>query len=722
MARKATKKAAKKKKAKAAKKRIASVGKAAKASKAGVARNKPPAKKATGSVLRAPTSTIGTILPELDFGGFFANLNFSSQRALIDFQSALPGRPVPIASTMLPEVGSVLPQIMPNVTSDMLKTRLSSVMSDDPKALTKLSMNLPTNIDPRLQLAIANSRTGKRGPALSSTAGDEIAVIARVRSFDKWQSLAGVDAGVLLGNVEDGSQIVTGRIPVKRIEAIRADTNVVSLKASQPVYPSLAATVTAMGVGPMALPTGTAPKGGAGVVVGIVDFGCDFNHANFRNGGVSRIEAIWNQGASTQQKPGIKYGRLYSKADINAALGRPNPYTALGYSPGNEPGGAHGTHVMDIAAGHGRGTGQAGVAPQADLIFVEASSSDIVWQGPTAVGKSFGDSAQLLEAVRFIFDTAGDRPCVVNLSLGTNGGPHDGTSLVEQGLDAIVNERANRAVVIAASNSQEDGIHTSGIVPEDQTFSIGWKQMAAGGGEFELWYPGTSRLEVSLVAPGGVRYGPVSPGANLTLGDPGSIAIFISNRLDDPNNHDNAIGIWLAADLSDEDFTIELKSLDQKPVDFHAWIERDDQRQSSFSSPVYTHSLGSISTGHKTIVVGCYDGHKPAFPISSFSSAGPTRDGRQKPEVSAPGEFVVAAKSGSGDGATRKSGTSMSAPAVTGLIALMLAEAQRRGNQLTIDNIRDKLGTSASGNPPPGAPGQWNSQYGFGRANSGAVP
>lgn len=577
-------------------------------------------------------------------------------------------------------------------------------------------------MDPRLQLAVANSRAGKPGLALSSTASDEVAVIARVKSVEDWEALPDVVTGTTLGKTADATWIVTGRVPVKRAETVRKAATVVSLKASQPIHPTLSATLPAMAASPP-FPAGVNPDGGNGVIVGIVDFGCDFAHRNFRNAdGSSRILAIWNQGAPALPTSPFGYGRKYVKAEIDLALQAPNPYLKLGYGPPHDPSGTHGTHVMDIAAGNGLGSTQPGLAPKADIVFVEAATSDIAWQGPDTVKQAFGDSAQLLEAVRFIFDTAGNQPCVCNLSLGTNGGPHDGTSLVEQGLDALVREKDNRAVVIAASNSQLDNIHTSGKVPKTATHDIVFTQIDERGGEFELWYPGARRLEVTLVAPDGTQFGPVAPGDNLPVGADGDIAIFISSRLDDPNNHDNTVGIWLAEGLPGENFTVRLRSVDGEEVEYHAWMERNDRAQAFFTQPVQTHTLGSISTGHDTVVVGSYNAHKPGSPLSDFSSGGPTRDGRQKPEVSAPGHTVFAAKSGTGVGVVRKSGTSMAAPAVAGMIALLFAEARRKGQSLSIAALRQKLLANVAINPPGMPPGSWDPRYGFGRANGAAIP
>lgn len=375
---------------------------------------------------------------------------------------------------------------------------------------------------------------------------------------------------------------------------------------------------------------------------------------------------------------------------------------------------------MDIATGNGRGSGVPGCAPEATIIFVEASANDVHWSGMEAVSDSFGDSVQMLEAVNFIFEQAGNRPCVVNLSLGTNGGPHDGTTLVEQGLDRLVKAKPNRAVVIAASNSQTDHIHTMGSIAAHGSADVGWKTLySANGQELEFWMPRGSQVAVEVIAPDGTVLGTAQPGTNMPIGTDDNIVVYVSNRLDEPNNGDNMIGIFIAGASGGGEWTIRLHNLGSSQVAYHGWIERLDKFQSSFSDPVDSHALGSISCGRETICVGSYDAHKKTRPLSYFSSHGPTRDGREKPEVSAPGHAVVAARSGTGTGVLAMWGTSMAAPAVTGLVALILAEAQRKNIVLTSAGLRAVLINGAE--QAPSGPAAWQPGYGNGCASGASL-
>ena len=582
-----------------------------------------------------------------------------------------------------------------------------------------LETNVSPNMDPRLQYYVACQRAGIVRPASNATSVDEISVIARVSNTKSWINLSEVREPIIIGKNSKNEYIVTGRIPIKRIENVRSQKYVNSLKAPQKILPMLNATVTETSASPSQLPNGHLSNGGEGVVVGVIDYGMDFAHRNFLHGSnTSRLVTLWDQNGQTTPTSPFGYGREYTNQDLNFALSQNDPYQAIGYDPAwYDPrnSGSHGTHVMDIAAGNGLGSGVAGMAPNASLVFVNISHA-LDPQNENVVGESFGDSVRLLEALKYIFDKAGTKPCVVNISLGTNGGPHDGTTLVEQGIDSLVSQAPNRAVTISAANSYDDGIHASGVLSDGDTFDLHWQlqPLSRADIEMEIWYPHSDRFSIELIAPNGNSLVTVLPGGSETLRANGNVAVFVANRLNDPNNQDNMIGIFLSQGMPGGTYTVRLHGDQITDGNFHAWIERDNFFQSRFVPP-HDNSLtiGSVSCGQLSIAVGSYDAHKTSKPLSFFSSAGPTRDGRLKPEVSAPGHAVLAAKSSTETGTVNKSGTSMASPAVAGMIALMFGEAIKRNVDLSIDQTRDILIKTSRKNPPFG--GGWHPRFGYGR-------
>jgi subtilisin family serine protease len=572
--------------------------------------------------------------------------------------------------------------------------------------------------------------------ATSSTQEHEVPVIARVEDVDAFTKLSGVRVSRETLQDSDTTWLVTARIPVDKVEEIRQKTFVKSLKASQRMRPCLESTLAEIGGNSNALLDGTLAGGGKGVIVGIIDFGMDFAHKNFLDeNGQSRVLGIWDQ--TTKQNPkspsqyGYDYGTLYTQDDINAALTQPDPYKALGYGPSPDDlvqTGAHGTYVADAAAGNGNGSVGSvgkGVAPNADIVFVEASTKCVPTSDASVVGSSFGDSVQLAEAIRFIFAFAEKhkRPCVINLSMGTNGGPHDGTTLVEKWIDCLVSQAPNRAVVIAAANMFGKKLHAAGKVSTDKPVELKWQIFPGDltNNEMEVWYSKDDRFDVEVIRPddniplAGARFGEVR---EFPVWEHGTIVV--ANRQNDSCNGDNTINIFLDHELSPGTWTVRLIGASVKNGGFHAWIERDENGPTQFklAEPGASYqiddsvTLGSIACGKKSIVVGSYDAHQTGEPLSVTSSSGQTRDDRKKPELSAPGEHVLAAYSSTRVRRNTLSGTSMSAPAVAGVVGLMLAEAKSRRVSLLADDIRDILIRTARKEPPT-VGGHWDPEYGF---------
>jgi subtilisin family serine protease len=76
--------------------------------------------------------------------------------------------------------------------------------------------------------------------------------------------------------------------------------------------------------------------------------------------------------------------------------------------------------------------------------------------------------------------------------------------------------------------------------------------------------------------------------------------------------------------------------------------------------------------------------------IAYFSSRGPTRDGRIKPDITAPGYWILSAWSGS-TGYIEKAGTSMASPVVAGIVAQLLEV----NSNLDVFQVKDILSKTA---------------------------
>lgn len=498
--------------------------------------------------------------------------------------------------------------------------------------------------------------------------------------------------------------VASGELELSKLDAIAGLSDVVMIESSRPMTDEL--DISMPEVRADIVHTGPPGYRGSGVIVGIIDSGIDFTHECFtKPNGTSRILSIWDQSlipqGSESNPAGYTYGVEYTKTDIDSALAAADPFSVVRHKDGATRSG-HGTHVTGIAAGDGSPAGNSnpaftyvGVAPEADIIIV----------ANRVTTQALGNSTNTLDAVKFIFDKASalGKPVVINQSQGDNLGPHDGTSLLERGIDNLLGGKGN-VMVKSAGNAADDGIHASGTVASGGTEIV---QFMIPNGDtspdtLDIWYNNADRFDICFTPPGGSASAWVSPNNTTLLNLPNGNSLFVDSTLNDPNNTDNRIYVQFtkgtAAAIQPGNWTFSLRGATVVNGGFHAWFERG--RVIPQFTGTHMNNACTISipgTSQEIIAAGSYiTSGAGAGDISSFSSIGPTRDGRQKPELSAPGQWITSARADGismGSGVYHQlAGTSMSAPHIAGAAALMLQKnkelTQAQIKKCLMDNAR----------------------------------
>lgn len=555
--------------------------------------------------------------------------------------------------------------------------------------------------------------------------------------------------------------LVCATVPVTDLKKLQRDAAVAFVHPFEPLALDKPVTRHATGrTAPRSKAIGSAASNGRGedVLIGIIDVGgFDFAHPDFLRNGKTRFISIWDQGGDFRPPPdGFSRGSELVADDLNAAIaaakkpGMP-PATWIERQSQLQPG-SHGTHVASIAAGN------SGVCPGAKiaavLLDVPKIDDDMERRRST-----FSDTSSIIHAVEYLLKIAQREklPISINISLGTNGGSHDGAGAVSRWLDAYLTD-PGRAICVAAGNAGQEKstaaddigwvtgrIHTSGRIPaRGLEVEIEWSVIGNGiedvsENELEIWYGAQDRFSVSLKPPGSSDWIEVRPLQEMpNEPGPGGVHISIFNDLYHPTNGGNYISIYLSPNLKPKNFRgipsgvwrVRLRGEEVRDGSFDAWIERDDPMEvgvdgnrrffrfpSFFSekSNVDSHSITSLACGHNVIAVANLDAQHDRIAITS--SQGPTRDGRFKPEIAAPGTEILAANGfgGPDEPWISMSGTSMASPYVTGVLGLMLA----KNPDLTAAQCRGILQRTAR--PLAGATYNWVNDVGFGKIDPKAA-
>jgi subtilisin family serine protease len=497
-------------------------------------------------------------------------------------------------------------------------------------------------------------------------------------------------------------------------------------------------------------------KFGEDILIGIIDVqGFDFGHEDFLDAnGKTRFVRIWDQGGGAQPSPRdrdrffddqFEYGAEFHDTDLNRALAAAPqlgiPATDI-EAQSQRTEGSHATHVASIAAGN------RGVCRRARIAGVLVSLPE-----PDHDKRlSFYDSSRLADAVDYLLRLGQklNLPVSINVSLGTNGHSHDGSAAVTRWIDAAL-ATPGRAVTVAAGNSgQEKGeseddlgwimgrIHASGAFPaallqqDLEWVVVGNGIMDLSENEMEIWYSAQDRFAVEIKPPGMDWIGPIEPREfiqNRMLGDGTMLSVY--NEVFHPANGLNYISVYLSPFLQPPQvigitagtWIVRLHSLEVRDGRYHAWIERDDPQRlgrvgarEAWSFPSFfaertlvdDTTVSSLGCGNRVITVANLDAVRNQINISS--SQGPTRDGREKPDIAAAGTNIVAAKGFAGDPTAwlSQSGTSMASPLVAGVVGLMLAIEPK----LTAAQVESIIRRTAK--PLPGDSFKWSNSAGFG--------
>lgn len=584
-----------------------------------------------------------------------------------------------------------------------------------------LNAKMSTMVRQLAEKAYSNSNYA---PSLTNAKNDA-RLCAFVKTTSAGDSVLSANGCRVLAHIGD---IYVADIPLHSLHKLVANYCVSRIEAQQGNSILLDSTVSLVKATEVRHASATLPRAftGRGVVMGVMDVGFDLTHPTFldASGNHTRIRRFWDQLSTDTIGSSMYVGADYTseEAILDYAHSR-DGFTIY-----------HGTHTLGIAAGNGAGTQYIGMAPESDICLVSnAVGNDIEYIREEDLPR-YTTATDFL-GFKYIFDYAESvgKPCVISFS---EGAPQDfagDNQLYYEALSGLVG--SGRIIVASAGN-------TGGM----QNY-VKKKAGEERAGVFML----STDEKVSFVARSRDSYtlrtiiynvgeGTHTTSKRFTLDNGKATALVPTTMLTSQPDSTLTDTIFINEDMyvqnlkarqscfNDKDLIVEVemsgpKAIGNRPeVSFeivgteteaemfriHGSMAKRRSVDPSISYCDETHGLQSPGSAPDVICVGstncrqsfvnvsgdtCTYDYGATAMRSSFSSIGPTFDGREKPDVMAPGANVVSSFSsyflehnpehtadlvktfqyaGREYAWSADTGTSMSAPVVGGIVALWL--------------------------------------------------
>lgn len=583
-------------------------------------------------------------------------------------------------------------------------------------------------------------------PATKSvrSAGEPAATIKAYVKINAPQAIEAIEA---LGATVNSrtTHYLTAEIPVNSLRAISELESVDYVQMESPVKPNMIYARAMSNADEAHTNYNTLKRAyyGTGVVIGIIDCGFEYGHPAFwsMDGTEYRVKRVWNQNFTSGRTPAnFNYGTEYTTKDeiLNARYDVNTSY--------------HGGHVAGIATGADMNSEYYGFAPDAEIVLVSNGTSNV----------------NVTDAAQYIFDYAKKvgKPCVINMSIGTHYGPHDGTSTSDLMFEEMVGP--GRILVGAAGNEGEINLHLHKKFTEDDLTlktMINYADDNYQTALLDIWGTPGKHFTVKGVVVDLLKGRIIAETPTISSTDVGSqrgdftisatgvdaYMTLVSQATMASNGRPN-VYIESVANHVANNRKLGIIVTGEDGGEVHIWNgsygDLISGKKSGWTNGDNQYTVSEIGgTGKSVISVGSYnttfeymtlDGSvygfnspNPVGDISVFSSKGPTLDGRVKPDIAAPGMIVISAAnqyaistSTAADRTTFNgknyyydvnAGTSMATPCVTGSLALWL----EANPELTPERAKEILKASAVIDNYTKKPGAHpNNTWGYGKLDT----